>query len=281
MTTMTDWQSRLGEVWADEWRRTDRSFAGLSRHLDAAIAAAAPASGRAVDLGCGAGETSLALATARPDLRITGVDLSPALVAIARERAATAGVTNVAFVAGAVPEALAAEALFDLAFSRHGVMFFDDPTAAFRGIAAALAPGAPIVFSCFRAAADNEWLGEITAAIGITPDAPPGYAPGPFGFADRGFVGDMLAAAGFARIDIKPVDFTYRAGAGVDPAADATAFFRRIGPVSRALATLPPDAREERTATLRERLAGRVRNGTVDFSAAAWLVSAQKQERPA
>ena len=82
MTTVLDWQSRVGDVWAAEWRRTDRGLADLSRYLDAAILAAAPAgSFAALDVGCGAGATSAALASHRPDSTITGIDLSDALVA--------------------------------------------------------------------------------------------------------------------------------------------------------------------------------------------------------
>ena len=88
MTSAGDWTGRVGHVWAAEWRRTDRSFADLARHLDAAIVHVAPDTGQALDIGCGAGTTSLALAEARPKLAITGIDLSDELVAIARQRLA-------------------------------------------------------------------------------------------------------------------------------------------------------------------------------------------------
>ena len=88
MTTARDWTGRVGDSWAAEWRRTDRSFAALSTLLDPAILAAAPiGNGRAVDLGCGAGTTSIALATARPELTVVGIDLSADLVRIATTRA--------------------------------------------------------------------------------------------------------------------------------------------------------------------------------------------------
>ena len=69
------WRGSVGDVWSEEWRRTDRSFAGLARYLDATILAAAPAEGTAMDIGCGAGATSLALAEPRPDLTIVGTDI--------------------------------------------------------------------------------------------------------------------------------------------------------------------------------------------------------------
>lgn len=279
MTTAPDWQARVGDVWAAEWRRTDRSFADLSRHLDAAILAVAPASGTAVDLGCGAGATSLALAAARPSLSVLGVDLSDALVAVAQQRASEQGTANTRFITGMVPAALTDAAPFDMAVSRHGVMFFDEPATAFRGIAAALRPGAPLIFSCFRSAAENIWAAEAIAAIGGVLDAPTGYAPGPFAFANRDVIHQLLADTGFTRIAITPVDYRYRAGAGDDPVADAIDFFRRIGPVSRAIAAASEADRPALLDRLRVVLADRVADGVVDFPAAAWIVTAFTQGR--
>ncbi len=273
MTNASDWQTRVGDVWAEEWRRTDRSFADLARHLDAAIAAVAPATGRAADLGSGAGATSLALARARPDLAIHGIDLSPALVAIAQARAAEAGIANAQFHIGAVPAALTGP--YDLAVSRHGVMFFDDPAAAFTGIARHLAPGAPLLFTCFRRPVDNHWAVALSEALGGGLDVPEDYAPGPFAFADDAFVRDLLTATGFVDIVIQPIDFTYRAGEGPDAVDDALGYFQRIGPAARALALMSPTERPAGVARLHAMLAAHARGDAVDFAGAAWLVSAR------
>ena len=281
MTTAPLWQTRVGDVWAAEWQRTDRSFADLARALDAAILALAPEPGKAADLGCGAGATSLALAAARPSLSILGVDLSAPLVAVAQDRAASAAVSNTRFVCGAVPEALAGEGPFDLAFSRHGVMFFDDPASAFRGIAATLSPGAPLVFSCFRAAADNPWASETIAEMGGHLDPPGAYAPGPFAFADPARVTALLEGAGFTDVALQPVDYRYRAGAGDDPASDAADLFTRIGPVARVIAEAAETDRPALLARLRSILATRVTGTTLDFPAAAWIVTARAQGKTA
>ena len=261
MTDAFAWQGRVGDAWAEEWRRTDRSLADLSRHLDAAIAASAPSDGRALDIGSGAGGTSLALAAARPSLAIQGVDLSAGLVAVATERAAASGFTNARFALG--DAAAPPGGPYHLAFSRHGVMFFDDPVAAFTAIRAAMAPGAPLVFSCFRAAAENGWAVALADALGQRV-SPPGTAPGPFAFADPGHVAAILAAAGW-----------HDAGAGNDPVADALAFFRRIGPAARALADTPEADRPPMLAKLRAMLASRMCAKIVQFPAAAWIWSAR------
>ena len=266
MTGASEWRTRVGDVWAAEWRRTDRSFAGVSLHLDAAIRAAAPDSGTALDLGCGAGSTALALAAARPDLAVHGVDLSPALVAVARARGLDAQVGDAIEAAEALRP--------DLLVSRHGVMFFADPHAAFARLRAAAAPGAPLVFSCFRARALNPWAGDLVAEVtGTRPADPPGYAPGPFGFADHGFVADLLARSGWAHAAADPVDVLYTAGEGDDPVADAAQFLTRIGPLAAAIAAAPDPAR------LRIRLADVMTTYRADtavrFPAAAWIWRAQ------
>lgn len=272
MTSGADWSGRVGESWAEQWPRTDRSFAGLSPHLDSAILAAAPhGTGMAVDLGCGAGGTSIALATARPDLQVVGVDLSPGLVQVAADRGAH--LANLHFAtADLAVEADRVAAGADLLFSRHGVMFFDNPARIFAALRRTAAPGAGLVFSCFRATALNPWAGALVAAVtGAAPSPPAGYRPGPFGFADAGWVGAMLTEAGWTPALPAPVDYAYVAGEGGDPIADALTFFRRIGPVSSALATAT-DA--ERPAML-DRLAAALepwRTGDrVSMPAAAWL----------
>lgn len=276
MTDANEWRGRVGSTWADEWRLTDMSFAGLAAPLDAAIAAAAPAHGRALDIGCGAGATSLALAAARPGLEVLGVDLSEPLVAVARTRAN--GVANVAFRAANVTETvdmIGGGGSFDLAFSRHGVMFFPDPIPAFRAIRRALKPGAPLIFSCFADPARNPWVGSILAAVGVAAaPADCGYVPGPFAFADPVFVGNTLKKSYFIPEEPQLTDYIYRAGEGLDAAEMALHFFQRIGPAARLLAAAEPAERPAIQKQLRAFLTGQVRDGAVEFPASAWIWTA-------
>lgn len=275
MFDASEWAGPVGDVWAAEWSRTDRSFAGLSPHLDAAVLAAAPAGpGRAVDLGCGAGQTSIALATARPDLSVTGVDISAELVRVAAGRGT--GLPNLRFTATDVAADPQAAAGADLLFSRHGVMFYADPAAVFAALRTAAAPGAHLIFSCFRPAKLNPWAGALaTAVTGTAPTPPSGYTPGPFSFADPGWVADLLATAGWTNGDARPFDFPYVAGEGADPVGDAAGFFRRIGPVSSAFRAAPtaehPAMHDRLTAALAEHRDG----DRVTFPAAAWIWSAR------
>jgi SAM-dependent methyltransferase len=274
MTTTFDWTGRSGDAWADEWRRTDRSLADLSLRLDAAILAAAPDTGVAIDIGCGAGGTSLALAARRPGLSITGIDISPALIAVARERAA--GLANLTFRVADAQGLGPAGA--DLLFSRHGVMFFEDPVAGFAALRDSAAPGARLAFSCFRSHAVNQWAVVAEAAVGNAYSPPANYAPGPFALANADFTRDVLTRAGWRHAAAHSVDFAYVAGGGSDPVADALSFFSRIGPAARAIAEAAPERREAMQASLRAALAEHAKEGAVTFSAGAWIWTATNRE---
>jgi SAM-dependent methyltransferase len=267
MTLAYDWAGRVGDSWADEWRRTDLSFANLSPHLNAAILDAAPQTGIAVDIGCGAGGTAIALAAARPALNVFGIDLSQNLVETARERGAA--YPKLRFEVGDASE-LSITA--DLLFSRHGVMFFDDPVAALAKLRQAVSADARLVFSCFRDVTFNPWAIETAAAVTEAVPPKPGTSPGPFAFADADHVRSILQASGWTG-DAQPIDYSYRAGEGQHALDEALAFFGRIGPAAARLRELDGAARDAGRARLRAVLAVRLRNDTVDFPASAWIWS--------
>lgn len=270
MTDTFDWQGKVGDVWAAEWQRTDRSFMELSGYLLTAILARAPESGRAVDIGCGAGETAIGLARAKPRLKITGIDLSADLIDVAQARAGDDD--NLQFLHGDAVSAVAEHAPADLYISRHGVMFFDDPAAAFTAFRDAASPGGSMVFSCFRDWTLNAFAYEIGALTdGVAPKA---GAPGPFAFADKDKVADLLKTSGWSNIEAEALDFAYIAGQGDDPVGDAMSFMQRIGPASRAIADAAGDERPALIDGL-QRICEKYRQGNaVLLPAAAWIWSA-------
>jgi SAM-dependent methyltransferase len=213
MTRGHEWSAGVGSVWAEQWQRTDRTFAAMAPQLDAAIdRLAPPPGGRVADIGCGAGATSVSLARRRPDLDILGIDIAPQLVAVAAERGAD--LPNLTFSVGDAA-GISATAAYDMLISRHGVMFFDDPVAAFTGLHAMAKPGAPIVFSCMRAMIHNRWAYDLVEAVtGRAPEPPADYGPGPFAFADREFTADMLARTGWKEAAASIADYGYHAGDG-------------------------------------------------------------------
>ncbi len=267
-----EWRGRVGGSWAEEWARTDRSFGGLTDRLIAAFVGALPEFSDSrqqavLDIGCGAGETTLRLAAHRRDLAVTGLDLSPDLIAAAQARAS--GVAKVDFVTGDATAWRGATG-YAGAVSRHGVMFFDDPKPAFAHIRTLIAPGAPLVFTCFAARAKNLWSDLARDLLPPTPRIDP-HAPGPFAFAEQDYVHDILTASGWRDAVCEPLDYHYVAGAGEAPVNDALAFFKRIGPVARQLAGLDQETRAAFLPTFRAMLADHEVDGEVRFAACAWL----------
>lgn len=267
-----EWRGRVGNSWAAEWARTDRSFGGLTGHLLDAIDGALPQDSagkrsRVLDIGCGAGETAIRLAGRRSNLDVTGLDLSDELVAVARARAT--GYDNVRFAQGDAA-AWHGAAGFDLALSRHGVMFFGNPAAAFAHMRGLMRPGAPLVFTCFAERSANAWASELGALVGA-PDPTDPYSPGPFAFADPAHVAAILAEAGWQNAKPQRIDFAYVAGGGPDPAADALSYFMRIGPMARHFSTLAPDIVVQLRPRVVDWISHYVAGGEARFPAAAWL----------
>lgn len=270
MTGKSEWQDRVGRAWAENWQLTDRSLAGLTAQLLHVISAM-PGK-RIVDIGCGAGELSLALSRQRPDALVTGVDISQDLVEAARSRASGSGAE---FVLADASQWQPAGDAPDLLVSRHGVMFFDDPVAAFTHLRQVSAPGARLAFSCFRSREENAWMSGLAGLLPGMP-APDRHAPGPFAFADPERISAILTAAGWSGLRIEPHDFAYVAGTGEAAGADAAEFFARIGPLASVIRDLHAEAREVLNARLTQWIGRHQQDGLVAFPAAAWIVTARK-----
>jgi SAM-dependent methyltransferase len=210
-------------------------------------------------------------------VRVRGVDISTQLIEVARERAGN--LLNVSFeVADAAQWQPADEFAPDLLVSRHGVMFFRDPEAAFANFAGLAAPHAGLVFSCFRDLGDNPFFAEVARLLPAPPMPGDPHEPGPFAFADAARVGAILDAAGWREVKFEPYDFAMVAGSGDDPVADAVGYFSRIGPAARALAELEPDERArfaDRVHALAQR---NLCDGIVSLRAAVWIVTGAKRQ---
>lgn len=268
----SDWQGAVGARWADEWRRTDRSFAGLTDRLLAQVRAEPFSHG--LDVGCGAGELSLALARSHPHAELLGIDISESLIGAANSR--RGHFTNVTFEIADAARWTSDEFLPDLLLSRHGVMFFPDPTAAFTNLRQNAAPSARLIFSCFRSVEDNPWAAGLVGLLPVGASAPPqSMVPGPFAFADRVAVTAMLGAAGWLDVEFTAVDFAYVAGSGEDPLGDARSFFLTIGPAARAAAEMALSERTEFIGRLERFIAQHLDGNLVALLAGAWVVSAR------
>lgn len=270
MTSNADWTGRVGASWAENHRLTDRALSGLTGQLLDAIR---PLGGRRiVDIGCGAGELSLALARERPSAKVIGLDISADLIAVARERAANRD--NLEFTVADAQVWRAGDFDPDLLVSRHGVMFFADPAAAFVNLREGALARAQLCFSCFRVPELNPWANEVAEMF----DRPQSAAidePGPFAFADVEAVRALLEQAGWDDVTHRAVDFAFIGGSGPEALDEAVEFFTRIGPGARAIAEREGSEREAALLRLRDWLSRRLHGDLIALPAAAWIVTAR------
>lgn len=271
------WNSKVGETWARMQEKLDRSFTPLTAAL---LSLAAPKPGEhALDIGCGTGETTLALAGAVGDEgTVLGLDLSEQMLARARERAEEL-LSEAEFRAADVAT-FHEEDGFDLIISRFGVMFFADPVAAFANVHRLAAPGGRLVFACWQQPQDNLWATlPMQALKDVLPPQPPAdpLAPGPFAFADPERVHDILDAAGWQDIAFHAFEFAMVVGQGEgeDALAEAVKFNLRIGPAARLVRDAGPEAETAAPGLLKAALAPYLKDGQLGLPGSVWLVSAK------
>jgi SAM-dependent methyltransferase len=267
------WNETAGPAWVAMQEQLDRQIEGLGA---ATIDALAPRPGeRLVDIGCGCGQSTLELARRIGDGgAVLGLDLSRPMLEVARSRAAKAGLTWASFREADAQVFAFPPGELDGAYSRFGVMFFADPTAAFRNIRSGLRPGGRLAFLCWRAMAENPWMtAPLQAALPFLPAPPPPpdpSAPGPFAFADAARVRGILEAAGFQAVDLKAHDQKIGAGS----LEDATNVALRVGPLGTVLRENPVLA-DKVTGAVRDALAPHDTAEGVRMPSATWIVTAR------
>lgn len=190
------------ERWTTVWPRRERLTDAVTAYL---LDALQPSAGeRVLDVGSGGGKTAIAVARlVGSEGAVVGADVSSPLSRLAGRRAAEAGVGNVTFRVVDVQTDAVAGAPFDAAVSQFGVMFFDEPVAAFRNIRAQLEPGGRLAFACWQEIERNPWF-PAAALAGFLPPPPvpePGKSPtGPFALAEPSRTSAILSDAGFVDI---------------------------------------------------------------------------------
>ena len=265
------WNDGSGKAWVDLQPVLDEVLAPFERLL---VDAGYPGEGGSVlDVGCGAGATTLAMARRIGDSgRCVGLDISEPLVALATARAQAEGTANAEFVAADAQTYAFEAGRFDAIVSRFGVMFFDDPVAAFANIRRAARPGGRLAFVAWRSPAENDFMtAAARAAAPFLPPAPPPdpNAPGQFAFADGVRVKRILEASGWSSIEVEKADVPCRISEG-----DLMTYVTRLGPVGAALREVDHATAEKIMAVLPSAFAGFRKNGAIHFNAACWLVKA-------
>ncbi len=224
-----------------------------------------------LDIGCGTGQTTRQAArTARAGSAL-GVDVSAPAIDRARDLARAEGLRNVAFERAGAQVCRFPRERFDLAISRFGTMFFDDPGAAFGNIGRALRPAGRLVMMVWQASERNEWDVVIRQALGAA--LPPG-GPDPFSLADPPAVTEILEAAGFAGVAFTDVREPVYYGPDVAAALD---WVRGFTCTSEALNGLDPVAATRAVGRLREALAAHMSDDGVWLGSRAWIVTARRR----
>ncbi|WP_315775073.1 MULTISPECIES: class I SAM-dependent methyltransferase [unclassified Bradyrhizobium] len=268
------WNGPGGQRWSDRQEAQDILLAPVSQILIDRIAA--KPGDRVLDIGCGCGGLSIALAgQVAPGGHVLGVDISAPMLERARA-VAPAGLPAEFVLADATVHPFA-PASFDLLVSRFGVMFFADPVASFANIRRALKPGGRVVFACWREPKANPWMiAPLQAVYRHVPKLPEMAPddPGPFAFASEARVTRILGEAGFSDVALEAhaLSLDVAIGKGLD-AAVQSAF--EIGPASRALEGHPQETRDAARQSVRELLTQYGRGDSVTLAGSIWLVTAR------
>ena len=264
------WNGPGGQGWLRAQARLDHSLVEIGRRV-LSLANAQPGE-KAIDVGCGPGTTTAALAAAvGPEGHVLGVDISQVLI----DAAATRRLSNATFLVADAGTHPFEAASVDLIFSRFGVMFFGDPVASFANLRRALKPAGRLAFVCWRPPQDNPWsLAPVKAAAPFLtlPPRPGPEEPGQFAFGDRARVERILTGAGFAGLAIEPLDVQIWMGKDV---ADVVANAGRFGPLARVFAEADPESVAQAKAAITEALAPHATKEGVSLPGACWLVSAK------
>ena len=269
------WDGPGGQHWVAEAERYDRMTRSFGERI---IEAAAPGPGEQVlDVGCGNGAVALAVsALVAPGGSVMGFDVSGPMLAYARRRAEQARIASVSFRQGDAQVYPLPRAGFDAVVSRFGVMFFDDPVAAFANIGRALRPGGRIAFACWRDLIVNDWL-MVPAGAALQyvpmPDLGQPGAPGPFSLADPERVHQVLRDAAFAQIALEEITRPMPMGSSAD---DVLAFMRGTEMAHVLMTGVDSGTAERAWAAVKAALQAHAEPAGITLAGTAWLVTARR-----
>lgn len=267
----TSWDGPDGDNWTEHEDFYNDCTNLISPHLFAA-AAIAP-SERVLDLGCGCGATTRQAARSAVSGTATGMDLSTRMLERAREHATAEGLTNTNFVRGDVQVYPFEPGSFDIAISRYGVMFFNDPVAAFENVATALRPGGRIAMLVWREMSRNDWvMGTLKALVPEReiPD-PPMDVPSPFAFGNAERTTEILTSAGYENVQLEAVEEPMFMGSDAEW---SYTFASKLGLVTGVLKDFDENQRAAALERLRAAHGERETPDGVLFGASSWVIQA-------
>ncbi|MFC8147277.1 class I SAM-dependent methyltransferase [Streptomyces paradoxus] len=262
------WNGPAGNAWVDLQELLDEMFRPFEELLVDAVAA--EHAGSVLDVGCGTGGISRAVA--RRSGHCVGVDISGPMIETARAHAEREGVPA-SFIQADAQEYAFEPGAFDAVVSRFGVMFFNDPVRAFGNLRSTVRDGAGLRCVVWRGPEENPFMTTAErAAAPFLPDLPARRPdqPGQFAFADPERVHRILAESGWAGIDIQPVDVVCAL-----PEKDLVTYFTRLGPLGMVLPGADEQTRAGIVEAVRPAFDPFVQGTEVRYTAACWMVSAR------
>jgi SAM-dependent methyltransferase len=269
------WNGPAGHAWVESQALLDRLLQPFADLIVDAVAARG--AHHVLDVGCGAGATTLAIARllGTRDAAV-GIDISEPLIAAARARADRER-TPAEFICANAQSHPLEPGRFDLIVSRFGVMFFDDPVAAFANLRRGVRDGGGLSVIAWRSATENPFMTTAErAAAPLLPDLPPRKpnAPGQFAWGDPQRVRAILSESGWTGVDVRPIDVPCAL-----PEDQLVSYVTRLGPVGMALQEADATTRARVTAVVRAAFEPFVQSDEVRFTGACWMVSAASVDR--
>ena len=280
MTTepVVDWAAARSDKWRRHLAGLEAMLAPLDEPLITALAFNAPAC--IADVGCGSGATTIEVLRRAPAGSIAhGFDLSPALIEVARRRH-RAHDSGVGFEVADMGTMAPPEQRYDRLISRLGVMFFNDPLAAFANLRHWLIPGGRFAFAVWGPVVDNTWMTAtrlaVAEAIALPPIEP--SAPGPFRYGDVTPLLSLLARAGFVNLTVTDWRQALPIGNRL-PASEAAQFaLASFSSFAELLSNVGGDAPAKARGALAARFTPYERDGVVLMPARVHIITGQAVE---
>lgn len=274
----SDWVAARGEKWCAQLSGMESMLTPIDEPLLRALQLVSPS--RVAEIGCGGGGTTLEILRRAPTGTVVhGFDISPRLVELARGRVRPderAVVFEVADMATAAPDRP-----YDRLVSRFGVMFFDDPDAAFANLVRWLEPGGRFAFAVWGPPAENLWMTsvrEVVARIIGMPEPDP-EAPGPFRYADSEVLLVVLDRAGFDELDVRDWRGALPIGGGLPPAEAARVALSSFSSFGELLAKAGDEALDEARRALTTCFSHHQQDGAVRMDACVRIVTGGRSAR--
>ena len=271
------WSGKGGDVWVQRQQAMDTMLRPLGEAALQKLELNEDTN--VLDIGCGCGNTTLSIAEKiKPTGRVTGLDISEPMLQRARESARELSLENTSFQCVDVQTEDIGVNSFNAAFSRFGVMFFEDSIAAFTNINKSLVSGSPLSFVCWQSPIQNPWqslfVQEVKKFIDLP--APPPRSPGPFAFMESDYVNSILENSNFENIEIEGHEAEVNMFSGRS-LSDSVNDYISINPVvSEMLKDASNELKQEIIHSAIEVFSPYYSDKGLIFPSSTWLVTAKK-----